>query len=139
MDDQWLILIQLLVVATVIGALMTYLIRRILCRPRNDPGNQAVLVTGCDSGIGHELARHLDSLGFHVFAACLDTSSEGAQRLRIEASPMLRLVNMDVTKEDHVRHAVDYIRENLPAGQQGESSKIEINVEHTSLESASVV
>ena len=32
---------------------------------------------------------------------------------------MLRLVNMDVTNEDHVRHAVDYVAENLPAGQQG--------------------
>ena len=50
------------------------------------PQGQAILVTGCDSGIGHELARHLDSIGFTVFAACLDTGSEGAQRLRIEAS-----------------------------------------------------
>ena len=38
---------------------------------------------------------------------------------RIEASPSLRLVNMDVTNEDHVRHALDYVAENLPAGQQG--------------------
>ncbi len=31
-----------------------------------------------------------------MFAGCLDTASEGAQRLRVEASPKLRLVNMDV-------------------------------------------
>ncbi|CAB4068298.1 E1.1.1.30 [Lepeophtheirus salmonis] len=80
---------------------------------------KVVLITGCDSGIGHELARHLDSLGFHVFAGCLDTGSEGAQRLRIESSPFLRLVNMDVTKEDHVKHAIHYITENLPAGESG--------------------
>ena len=124
MDDEWLILIQLLVVGSVIGTLMTYLIRSLMCKAKNEPANQAVLVTGCDSGIGHELAKHLDSLGFHVFAACLDTSNEGAQRLRIESSPMLRLVNMDVTKEDHVRHAVDYIRENLPAGQHGKANSV---------------
>ena len=76
-------------------------------------------ITGCDTGIGHELARHLDGLGFHVFAGCLDTSSEGAQRLRVECSPFLRLVNMDVTRDDHVKHAIDYIVDNLPAGEQG--------------------
>ena len=31
-----------------------------------------------------------------IFAGCLDTASEGAQRLRVEASSRLRLVNMDV-------------------------------------------
>ena len=76
-------------------------------------------IAGCDTGIGHELARHLDALGYHVFAGCLDTSSEGAQRLRVECSPFLRLVNMDVTKEDHVKHAMDYVAENLPAGELG--------------------
>ena len=40
---------------------------------------------------------------------------------RIEASPSLRLVNMDVTNEDHVRHALDYVAENLPAGQHGKN------------------
>ena len=25
-----------------------------------------MLVTGCDTGIGHELAKHLDSMGFQV-------------------------------------------------------------------------
>ena len=119
MDDVWLILLQLAVVGSVVATLLAYLLRWLLCKAKTDPSGKAILVTGCDSGIGHELARHLDSLGFVVFAACLDTGSEGAQRLRIEASPALKLVNMDVTKEDHVRHAVEYIRENLPAGQHG--------------------
>ena len=69
--------------------------------------------------IGNELAKYLDGLGFHVFAGCLDTSSEGAQRLRVECSPFLKLVNMDVTRDDHVQHAVQYVRDNLPAGEQG--------------------
>lgn len=114
-----MVLLQLLVVGSVIGGLITWLLRSLMCKAKNEVINKAILVTGCDSGIGHELAKHLDSLGFYVFAACLDTSSEGAQRLRIEASPMLRLVNMDVTNEDHVRHALDYVAENLSAGQQG--------------------
>ena len=44
--------------------------------------------------------------------------------IRIEASPSLRLVDMDVTNEDHVRHALDYVAENLPAGQQGKTIKL---------------
>ena len=82
-------------------------------------GTKSVLITGCDTGIGHELAKYLDTLGFHVFAGCLDTSSEGAQRLRVECSPFLKLVNMDVRREDHVQHAVQYVLDNLPAGENG--------------------
>jgi len=118
-EDDYMLFVQLLVVGSVIVALITYLLRSMVCRAKNDVGTKAILITGCDTGIGHELARHLDFLGFHVFAGCLDTSSEGAQRLRVECSPFLRLVNMDVTKEDHVRHAMDYVAENLPAGEQG--------------------
>ena len=65
------------------------------------------------------MARHLDSLGFSVFAGCLDTSSEGAQRLRVEASHNLHLVNMDVRQEEHVRVALQYVEDNLPVGQEG--------------------
>ena len=66
-----------------------------------------------------QVARHLDSLGFTVFAGCLDTASEGAQRLRVEVSSRLRLVNMDVRQEEHVRVALRYVKDNLPAGQDG--------------------
>lgn len=119
MSDEWLVFVQLLVVGTVIGGVLTYIIRSLMCKAKNDVGTKAILITGCDTGIGHELARHLDSLGFHIFAGCLDTSSEGAQRLRVECSPFLRLVNMDVTRDDHVEHAINYVISNLPAGEQG--------------------
>lgn len=36
--------------------------------------NKAVLITGCDTGLGNALARTLDSIGFRVFAACLKVS-----------------------------------------------------------------
>lgn len=54
---------------------------------------------------------------FHNFS--FFTSCEGAQRLRVECSPFLKLVNMDVTRDDHVQHAINYIIENLPVGEQG--------------------
>ena len=88
------------------------MVRGLLCRALQEPNGRTVLVTGCDTGIGHEVvpghlylalivsfviktyhiliniilnktlkhlngkvARHLDSLGFTVFAGCLDTAS----------------------------------------------------------------
>ena len=119
-NADYMLFIQLFVAGSVIAALVAYLLRRLMCKPLHEVGSKAILVTGCDTGIGHELARHLDGLGFHVFAGCLNTGSEGAQRLRVECSPFLRLVNMDVTKEEHVKHAMEYIADNLPAGEQGQ-------------------
>ena len=125
MDDTWLVLLQLLVVFTILASLLTYLLKGLVCRAQIEVGTKAVLITGCDTGIGNELAKILDFAGFHVFAGCLDTSSEGAQRLRVECSPFLKLVNMDVTREDHVQHAVQYVRDNLPAGEMGKSFNLD--------------
>lgn len=48
----------------------------ILPQPRiTDLTKKAVLITGCDTGIGNELAKRLDSLGFRVFAGCLKVQS----------------------------------------------------------------
>lgn len=33
--------------------------------------DKSVLITGCDSGFGLALAKHLHKLGFTVFAGCL--------------------------------------------------------------------
>jgi len=113
------IVLQLVVAVAIIAGFLTWLLRGLLCSAQHDVDMKAVLITGCDTGIGHEVARHLDMLGCHVFAGCLDTASEGAQRLRVEASPRLKLVNMDVTREEHVKMAVEYIEENLPPNCEG--------------------
>merc|ERR1712020_35319 len=119
MEDLGYILLQLLVIGTLVAGFLLWVVRGLLCRALQEPNGRTVLVTGCDTGIGHEVARHLDSLGFTVFAGCLDTASEGAQRLRVEAGPRLHLVNMDVQKESHVAAALKYIEENLPVGEEG--------------------
>merc|ERR1712106_1230786 len=93
--------------------------RSLICKSQHDASGKVVLNTGCDTGIGHEVAAHLDQLGCHVFAGCLDTASEGAQRLRVEASHNLKLVNMDVTSEEQVKAAVKYVEDNLPQGEDG--------------------
>jgi len=119
MDELVSTFLQLAFSLSLIAGFLTWLLRGLLCSAQHDVGMKAVLITGCDTGIGHEVARHLDMLGCNVFAGCLDTASEGAQRLRVEASPRLKLVNMDVTREEHVKMAVEYIEENLPPGCEG--------------------
>lgn len=45
---------------------------------------RALLITGCNSGFGYELAKDLDAVGLQVFAACL--TSEGEANLTKKSS-----------------------------------------------------
>jgi len=84
-------------------------------------GDKAVLVTGCDTGFGLALAKHLRGLGFTVFAGCLlaDKKGEGAEELRQLASPKLHVVQLDVTKQDQWDAVKDYIKKNSSNGLWG--------------------
>ena len=63
--------------------------------------NGAVLITGASSGIGLSAAKHLQSQGFHVFAAC--RKEKDAQRLtNVGLNPLI----IDVTKESTIDEAV---------------------------------
>lgn len=75
------------------------------------PKGRAVLITGCDTGFGHQLCYKLDSYGFHVFAGLLSTESESAQRLRQNCSNRLRVLKLDVTKVEDVTLAVKQIED----------------------------
>uniref|UniRef100_A0A8C0UJD0 11-beta-hydroxysteroid dehydrogenase type 2 n=1 Tax=Cyanistes caeruleus TaxID=156563 RepID=A0A8C0UJD0_CYACU len=80
------------------------------------PGH-STLATGCDSGFGQATARHLDIMGFRVFASVLDLQSPGAQELRRSCSPRLTLLQMDLTKtEDIQRHL---FKHSIPTGLWG--------------------
>ncbi|XP_015921241.1 11-beta-hydroxysteroid dehydrogenase type 2-like [Parasteatoda tepidariorum] len=90
-----------------------------LPRPRKGAGNRAVFITGCDSGMGHRMARRFDEMGLHVFAGCLQPQSPGAESLRKVCSKRLHIVPIDITKEDQVKEAVAYVKGNLPTGEKG--------------------
>ncbi|GFR25903.1 estradiol 17-beta-dehydrogenase 2 [Trichonephila clavata] len=77
------------------------------------PENKAVLITGCDSGFGHFLAKRLDSKGFHVFATCFFPDGEGATELQKSCSQRLRVLHLDVTKDDSVKEATEFVKQNL--------------------------
>jgi hypothetical protein len=74
-----------------------------------------ILVTGCDTGFGHGIARRLDGLGCHVFAGCL--TDKGETELRKACSDRLQTVSLDVSNHDSVLKAFDIVSAKLPQGQ----------------------
>uniref|UniRef100_A0A8C1NGR1 Hydroxysteroid (17-beta) dehydrogenase 2 n=1 Tax=Cyprinus carpio TaxID=7962 RepID=A0A8C1NGR1_CYPCA len=72
--------------------------------------NKAVLITGCDSGFGHDLARFLDSAGMRVFAGVLDELSPGALELKKAASPNVTVLQLDITNSSQITQALQYIQ-----------------------------
>ncbi|KAG0719192.1 D-beta-hydroxybutyrate dehydrogenase, mitochondrial [Chionoecetes opilio] len=87
--------------------------RNAMKRTQVDAQGKAVFITGCDTGFGRSLAARLDNMGFKVFAGCLMPEGEGARSLLKEASPRLRVVSVDVTKDDVVRAACKTVEEGL--------------------------
>ena len=51
MDDVWLVLLQFLLVGTILGSLLTYLLRGLMCRVKIEVGTKSVLITGKNSNI----------------------------------------------------------------------------------------
>lgn len=91
--------------------------KTVSCRshpPPQDGRGLAVLITGCDSGFGYQLARCLDQRGFVVFAGCLFPQGPGAQSLSRQSSSSLRILKLDVTKDEDVTQAKRTVQEQLP-------------------------
>ncbi|KAG7465744.1 hypothetical protein MATL_G00156740 [Megalops atlanticus] len=79
-----------------------------------DGHGRGVLITGCDSGFGHSLAMQLDGMGFMVFAGCLFPDGDGARNLVQECSSRMKVLKLDVTKDEDVASAKEFIQSNLP-------------------------
>lgn len=70
---------------------------------------KAVLITGCDRGIGFSLAQHLDRQGFHVFASFLNNKSDEQQHLVRSCSERLQTIQMDVSSVQQVEEAANHL------------------------------
>ncbi|XP_059140509.1 retinol dehydrogenase 7-like [Physella acuta] len=75
--------------------------------------DRAVLITGCDQGLGHALALKLDTMGFQVFAGCLLMGGEGERKLVEKASSRLTTLQMDVSNQEQVLKAANTVAEKL--------------------------
>ncbi|XP_066542706.1 dehydrogenase/reductase SDR family member 9 [Hoplias malabaricus] len=73
-----------------------------------DKSAKYVYITGCDSGFGNLLAKHLDALGFCVVAGCY--TEKGEDELKKSCSSRLCTVQLDVTDDESIRKATDIIK-----------------------------
>ena len=76
-----------------------------------------VLVTGCDSGFGQQIARRLDQRGCHVIATCL--TRQGADELRSATSDRASVFRMDVTDSDQIQQTCAEVRQKLVDARAG--------------------
>lgn len=83
--------------------------RRRRCLISSYDVRRAVVITGCDSGLGFSLALWSHDLGLWVFATCLREDGAGARRLRelCPNSQRLHVLQMDVTDAQSVFTARD--------------------------------
>lgn len=101
----------------VLGLIAVWFIYRWLKETQRVPNKEDkyVYITGCDSGFGNLLARHLDKLGFRVVAACY--TEKGEDELKKMNSDRLTTLHLDVTDSESVKKAAAVI-ETL-VGQKG--------------------
>uniref|UniRef100_A0A3P8Z4C9 Uncharacterized protein n=1 Tax=Esox lucius TaxID=8010 RepID=A0A3P8Z4C9_ESOLU len=76
-----------------------------------DRGNKYVYITGCDSGFGNLLARHLDQRGFSVIASCF--TEKGEEDLRKACSDRLTTLHLDVRKNESIDKAAALIKDRV--------------------------
>lgn len=161
MDEETMVVlaIQLLALCCIAAALVVYLVCKVKGRrraydsqfPALDVGTgRSVLVTSCDTLFGIQLALHLTSLGFRVFAGvkaaaqpascqaaailraklkqreAASTALVGADEYAAKTAPTfgtLVTVPLDVTREDSLHEALEHVRRHLPAGEDGKSRR----------------
>ena len=75
----------------------------------------AVVITGCDSGFGRDVAVELGRRGFAVFAGCL---TEGAVE-SLGGCERVMAVKMDVTGQEEVDRAAERVLEWVKGGRTG--------------------
>ncbi|XP_066440602.1 retinol dehydrogenase 16-like [Eleutherodactylus coqui] len=77
--------------------------------------DKCVLITGCDSGFGNQLAKKLDKRGMRVLATCL--TEQGAENLKRESSSRLQTVILDIADSNSVQSAAKWVSDVL--GEKG--------------------
>ncbi|CAK8674455.1 unnamed protein product [Clavelina lepadiformis] len=101
-------LLQLIVVGVLLYTAWCYISRYIQIQQVE---RRVVFVTGCATGFGNKLAKRLDELGVHVYAGCL--TPEFADELNGETSDRVKAFVYDVTKQDTIDNAVNFVRRDL--------------------------
>jgi NADP-dependent 3-hydroxy acid dehydrogenase YdfG len=101
-----------------VGLLLSFLVK--LCTGAfitrfEAPEGRAILVTGCDSGFGHEFSLALVRKGWKVYAGCLTPQGMAALQTKTAGSAgTMVAVPMDVTKQADIDRVVKKINDECP-------------------------
>ena len=84
-------------------------------QPATDPDRhrQAVVITGCSSGIGAETARWLNQRGFLVFAGLRRPDQFDAVMNAVDAPDRMEPIQLDVTCQEQIENASRHIASRL--------------------------
>ncbi|XP_030431481.1 D-beta-hydroxybutyrate dehydrogenase, mitochondrial-like [Gopherus evgoodei] len=101
--------------------LLLGLLRAMLPRAALPVDGKAVLITGCDKGFGHALAKQLHAHGFTVFAGCLlaGENGYGARELESIKSDRMKVLQLNVCSDQEVAQAVEFVKNNLKEPEKG--------------------
>lgn len=86
----------------------------VLVQRFEDPSSGPIVITGCDSGFGRELALTLYEKGWKVYAGCL--SDKGIKELAEKGDGTLIPIKLDVTKQADIDAAVKRVEKDNPDG-----------------------
>ncbi|XP_046352519.1 short-chain dehydrogenase/reductase family 9C member 7-like [Haliotis rufescens] len=98
------------VACIVIAVVLLYTMRRKTLAQQVSPLGKYVLITGCDTGFGHQLAQRLDERGCNVIATCLLERGDGASELKRVSSERMHVLALDVTSDNSVRQCMEHVR-----------------------------
>ena len=99
---------------TAILVVLTIILFRFYSKKQmKDLANKYVLITGCDSGFGHETAVRLHKMGVNVLATCL--TKEGEQSLKSVTSESLRTFQLDVTNSQQIKDVFAQVKSIVPS------------------------
>lgn len=102
--------LSVLTILVILYLLSIWIIRSLKLNKKNS--DLYVIVTGCDSGFGQELAYKLDKIGFNVYAACL--TERAVKELDLTTSERLRTAKVDVTKSEDIAEFYEFVKSTIP-------------------------
>jgi len=102
--------ISFAIISIIISWIISNIIYNWISFKKVSPENRAVLITGCDTGFGHQLVIEINKLGFHVFAGVLSPEGVGARNLVSICSDRLNVLKMDITNDEEVSRVINEIK-----------------------------
>ncbi|CAF1406592.1 unnamed protein product [Adineta ricciae] len=84
------------------------LYRHFVPTPNIDPKGKYVLISGCDTGFGNQLALELDKKGFNVLAGVYST--DNVTSFKDKLSSRATVFRLDITKQEDIDAALELVQ-----------------------------